>query len=392
MMTILIFLLILGTLVLVHELGHFIVARRNGVVAEEFGFGFPPRIIGTYKDRQGKRRWVFGNKEIENEIKEREETVYSINLIPLGGFVKIKGEDGGDKQDQDSFAAKSVWVRFKILAAGVAMNFLLGIFLLTIAFWIGLPELVDDQTNDPAARIQIAQVMPGSPAEQAGISLGDEILAVGMIGQEGMPVQTIKQFQDTVSSNAGKTIDITVKKAGSGNIEIVKATPREIAPEGQGLLGVQLARTKFVSYPLGKSFLLAVEATVNLITAILVFLKDFFVQLVSEQKVAADVAGPVGIAVLTGQAAKLGLAYILQFAAMLSINLAVINFFPFPALDGGRIIFLWVEKLKGSPVSQKVEGMVHAFGFIFLISLMLLVTVKDFRSLNLLSKIKDLFM
>jgi len=102
------------------------VARRNGVVAEEFGFGFPPRIIGTYKDRQGKRRWVFGNKEIENEIKEREETVYSINLIPLGGFVKIKGEDGGDKQDQDSFAAKSVWVRFKILAAGVAMNFLLG--------------------------------------------------------------------------------------------------------------------------------------------------------------------------------------------------------------------------------------------------------------------------
>jgi len=176
--TIIVFILILGILVLAHELGHFLVAKRNGVGAEEFGFGFPPRIVGIYKDKKGKRRIVWGNKSVEKIIRKEDETVYSINLIPIGGFVKITGEDGENKKNPKSFASRNAWIRFKILFAGVGMNFILGVFLLAVAFQIGLPEAVEDSASDNEAKIQIAQVVKNSPAEEYEIEMGDEILAV----------------------------------------------------------------------------------------------------------------------------------------------------------------------------------------------------------------------
>lgn len=388
--TIFIFLLILAVLVLAHEMGHFIMARRNGVIADEFGFGFPPRVIGTYKDKDGKRRWVFGNREIEEEVKHQEETVFSINLIPLGGFVKIKGEDGEGKDDPSSFAAKSIWQRFQMLVAGVVMNFILGILLLIVAFWMGLPEMVEEGQNVPGAIVQIAQVMPKSPAQQAGIQLGDEILAIKIDGQE-FPITEIQQFQDITKQNAGKEMIVKLKHPDQNSPVELKVTPRAAAPEGQGLLGVMLAKTAIVRHSFFESVWLALKTTYNLIIAIISFLGMLIAKLFTARPVSNEVAGPVGIAVMTGQAAKLGLAYLFQFAAMLSINLAVINIFPLPALDGGRIFFLLVEKIKGSPISQKMEGILHTTGFVVLLALMLLITIKDFFNFGIVDKIKGLF-
>lgn len=388
--TIIIFFVILATLVLVHELGHFIVARRNGVASEEFGFGFPPRLVGTYKDKEGKRRWVFGNKEIEEEIKNKEETVYSINLIPLGGFVRIKGEDGGHKNEKDSFSSKSVWPRFKIISAGVAMNFVLAVVLFTAAFTMGLPESIEDDQNPAGAKVQIAQVSPDSPAREAGLQIGDEVARFSA-GNTPVVVNSIEQLQNLIRENAGKKVFFEVIHPGEDDVSQITVNIRSEAPEGQGLTGIVLVKTAFVRHSFFESLWLAVQTTFSMILAIFLFLGDLLFRLFTSRPISADVAGPVGIAVMTGQVAKLGLAYIFQFAALLSVNLAVINFFPFPALDGGRAVFLLVEKIKGSPVSQKVEGVVHTVGFIFLLGLMLLVTVRDFMNFDIVEKIKGIF-
>ena len=390
LLTIIVFFLILGLLVLVHELGHFVVARRNGVTAEEFGFGFPPRLIGTYRDRNGKRKWVFGNKQIEEEIKDKEETIYSINAIPLGGFVKIKGEDGEDKGDPKSFAAQSIWKRFKILSAGVFMNFVLGFVLFVIAFMIGLPEVIDDADQVPGSKIQVAEIAADSPASAAGLQIGDELVMVSVAETDIQP-KTIAQFQEITKQYAGSEITLKVKHPGDENIVESKVTPRLNPPEGEGALGIVLVKTAFVPHGPFESVKRAAETTYNMISAIILFLGDLLARIFTGRKVEADVAGPIGIAVLTGQVTKMGFAYILQFAAMLSLNLGVINFFPFPALDGGRVLFLLIEKIKGSPVSQKLEGIIHMAGFMFLIGVMILVTIRDFMNFDILDRIKGIF-
>lgn len=390
MSTFIVFILILGVLVLVHELGHFLVAKRNGVISDEFGFGFPPRIFGTYKDKKGRRKWVFGNKEIGNDLKNEDETVYSFNLIPLGGFVKIRGEDGEDKKDKKSFANQTIWVRFKILFAGVLMNFILAIVLFSLAFQIGLPESVGDDYKAEDAKIQIAQVVKDSPAEEMGLEMGDRVLSIQT--EEGlMPVSKIKTFQEVIENNKGKEISINIEREGEEELLVLKSEIREEAPEGQGLLGVQLVRTTFARYGFFEATWMAIQTSFSMILAILVFLGDLIVRLFSSQPVTADVAGPVGIAVMTGKMVQFGLAYVFQFVALLSINLAVINLLPIPALDGGRILFLLIEKIKGAPLSQKLEGTANAIGFFLLILLMVFVTVKDFTNFGIVDRIKDLF-
>jgi regulator of sigma E protease len=390
MSTFIIFIIILGVLVLVHELGHFLVAKRNGVISDEFGFGFPPRIIGTYKDKQGKRRWIFGNKEIGSDLKNENETIYSFNLIPLGGFVKIRGEDGEDKEDKKSFANQTIWVRFKILFAGVLMNFILAIVLFSLAFQIGLPESVGDDYQADEAKIQIAQVVKDSPAEEMGLEMGDRVLSIQT--EEGlMSVNKIKTFQELIENNRGKEISMNIEREGEEDLLVLKSEIREEAPEDQGLLGVQLVRTTFARYGFFEATWMAVQTSFSMILAILVFLGDLIVRIFSSQPVTADVAGPVGIAVMTGKMVQFGLAYVFQFVALLSINLAVINLLPIPALDGGRIFFLLIEKIKGTPLSQKLEGTANAIGFLLLILLMVFVTVKDFANFGIVDKVKGLF-
>ena len=394
MTTLIVFLLILGLLVLVHELGHFWIAKRNGVLSEEFGFGFPPRIAGVYKNKKGNWKWVFGNKQIDSTVKHEEETVYSINLIPLGGFVKIRGEDGEDKKDKKSFSGQSIWVRFKILFAGVGMNFILAVVLFSLAFQIGLPESIDDDNPAQDAKVQIAQVVQGSPADEMGLEMGDE--AISVVDRFGVTtkINKITDFQNVIKKNKGQEVLIGVVRGSTdeeAEVEFLNTVVREEAPEGQGLLGVQLVRTTFVKMGFFESIWAAVHTTFSMIITIVVFLIDFLVRLFSAQPVGAEVAGPVGIAVMTGKMAELGLAYVLQFAALLSVNLGVINLLPFPALDGGRIFFLLVEKIKGNPISQKFEGAANAIGFFLLIGLMVLVTIKDFANFEVVDKIKNIF-
>ena len=376
MPTIIIFILVLGVLVLVHELGHFITAKRNGVGVEEFGFGFPPRLVGTYKDKTGKRRWIFGNKEIEEEIKDREETIYSLNLLPLGGFVKITGEDGGEKSNEKSFANKSVWVRFKILIAGVTMNIILAVVLFSLAFWMGLPEMLSDNDTNTNIPITITMVGSNSPAEKVGLQSGDQLYRVKIEGKE-IVLNSISQFQKIISENKGKKIALVVQHPGENKQEDIKVTPRENPPAGEGAIGIGLAKTKVVKHGFLESVKLGFLTTWNMAVMIFLFLGKLIASPFTHQSVAGDVTGPIGIAKMSGQAAKLGLAFLMQFTAMLSVNLAIINVLPFPGLDGGRILFLIIEKIKGSPLKQSLEQKINTVGFMFLLALMAVVIVKD---------------
>lgn len=382
MLTILIFVVLLGLLVFVHELGHFLTAIRNGIRVDEFGFGFPPRILGIVKDETtGKYRFVWGSKEMPSG-----KTVYSLNWIPLGGFVKIAGEDGHDTSDPESFAGKSAWVRIKVLGAGVAMNFLFAWFLISIVLMLGLPQPIDPSEHGkyPDARIQILSIGKGTPAEAMGLSMGDAILSLN-----GKRMTSLEQVSEEIKSHKGQQITVEVDRFGK--MLTLSGTPRTEYPENEGALGISFSETAVVSYPWYEAIYQGGITTYNITMAIFEAFGKMIASLFGAEKTALDVTGPVGIVYLTKQMSDLGLPYLLQFAALLSINLGIINILPIPALDGGRILFILIEKLKGSPVSRRVEGMIHQIGFVLLLLLMLLVTVRDFAQFDILGKITRLF-
>lgn len=367
------FILVLGTLILVHELGHFLTARIFGVKAEEFGFGYPPRIFGWVKDDEGKTKFI-GHKTDSANFKN---TVWSLNLLPLGGFVRIKGEDGENKAEPDSFGSRPVWQRFFMLFAGVFMNFVLCFVLLSIGFMAGIPSMVDDNPdpnlNAVNPKIQVISVMPASPAEQAGIQVGDEILSIN-----NEPIKSISEVQELTSKNKNHEITLVISRATKKIT--YHLTPVSGSADAPGKIGTGLVKTAIVSYPWYESIYRGAVATITLTIAILTAFANLIADLFRTGTVSADVAGPVGIAVMTGQVAKLGWVYVMQFAALLSVNLAIINILPIPALDGGRILFLIIEKIKGSPVKQSREAAIHQIGFILLIALMALVIFRDIKT------------
>lgn len=355
LLTILVFVLILGLLIFIHELGHFVVAKRAGMKVEEFGFGFPPRIFGI----------------------RRGETLYSINWIPLGGFVKILGEDGGSAAAEDprAFGNKGFGPRFAVLVAGVAMNFLLGWFLLFLGFAVvGVPtEVTKDlnlyQAKVSQAEIAIVAIEKNSPAETAGLKVGDVIVSV-----DKKKFENIEELINYTKSHAGSTVVYELKRGRK--IFRLDITPRANPPPGGGAVGFAPAKIAVVTYPVFQAIGLSAQAlfykTVNILFAFSELLKN----LLTSGKLIEGLSGPVGIAVLTRDFATLGLVYLVQFIATLSINLAVINGFPFPALDGGRVLFLLVEKIRGVK-SVKWEQVANAIGFALLILLMVAVTFRD---------------
>lgn len=355
MISIIIFIIILGILILAHEWGHFISARRAGLKVEEFGFGFPPSL---FKFKKG-------------------DTVYSINLIPFGGFVKILGEDGTSPSAPESFASKSPGVKSRIIASGVAMNFLLALILIIIGFNVGLPSAVDE-TNQAFAhdiKIQVGLVASNSPAAKAGIKIGDAIYAVDKI-----PVAEVSILQDYIKTKLGQDVVLGIKR-GSENFEL-QVQPRLQPPQGEGPLGIALVKTGIIRYPWYKSVWLGLKSTVILTYAILEGFWGLLTGLVSTGHIAGEISGPVGIAVLTTQAVNLGFAYVLQLVVLLSLNLAILNLLPFPALDGGRLLFLAIEKIKGSPVSPKIENAFHLVGLVLLLTLAVFVTWQDILKLR----------
>jgi regulator of sigma E protease len=386
MITVLIFILILGLLVFVHELGHFVVARRNGVRAEEFGFGFPPRIFGIYKNEKGKRKIFWGSKEVKSS-----DTIYSANWIPLGGFVKIRGEDGEEKNNPESFAAKGSFARVRILAAGVLMNLFLAMVLFSFSFYLGVPQLAEEVTGGNVAneKIQIVEVGKSTPAEAMGLRMGDEIL--GAVNSEGQLAKfaSVEDVQKYIGENKGSQLVFSIRR-GKEELKLT-GVPRTEFPEGEGPLGIGLAKTVEVRYPWYQAIVKGVEYTFSLIFTFITFLAGLVWKLIAGRPAGIDVSGPVGIAVLTGQVAQLGFGYLLRFTAMLSVNLAIINALPIPALDGGRILFILIEKIKGSPLSQKFEQRAHNIGFALLISLMIFVTFRDVMKFEILEKVKNLF-
>lgn len=368
-----------------HELGHYLIAIRNGIKAEEFGFGFPPRIVGAVKNEKTKKyEIIWGNREVKSK-----NTIFSLNWIPLGGFVNIKGENGSAVKEKDSFVSKSAWIRIKVLAAGVTMNFILAWFLLAIVFAQGAPESIEDTQKVKDAKVQISQVMDATPAKEMGLSIGDQVLKICALGQECQSISKVEELKNYINKNKGQEIVLTIVR-GTDTLEL-KGIPRTEFPDNQGALGVGLARTALIQYPWYESIGRGLKAVVDITVLIVVTLFSLLAQLLSGTKPAMDVAGPIGIAIMTKQVSALGFTYVLQFAAMLSINLAIINILPFPALDGGRIFFILVEKLKGSPVNQKFENMANSVGMLLLLLLMVVVTFHDFIQFEIVEKIKSIF-
>jgi len=349
--TALILIIVLSLLVFVHELGHFLTAKRAGIRVDEFGFGFPPRAYSV----------------------KRGGTVYSINWIPLGGFVKIKGESGEHASDKDSFASKPLHVRALVLSAGVIMNIVLCWVLLSVGYLIGLPQIVDEGLSPYAritdSKIQVSTVLEGSPAERAGIKSGDTILKVS-----GVPVTDAQQVRDAALISPG---DVFMSVARDGKNIDFAITPERLAIIGKPGIGVALAKTGLVSYPAHIAPLEGAHATWVLTSDILSAFGGLIRDLFVDRKVSVELSGPVGIAFITADVAKLGFRYILQFTALLSINLAIINIFPIPALDGGRLAFLLVEAVRRKPLGRNIETITHNVGFALLMTLVVVITFRD---------------
>lgn len=369
--TIIVFALVLSVIVFIHELGHFSTARKFGVKVDEFGLGLPPRIFGVRKV-DGKFKFVWGKNEIENNSP----TVYSLNWIPVGGFVKIKGESGEEAGAIDSFASKPVWKRSVMIVAGVVMNVILCMILLSIGFGIGMPASLDENLNEKAVvsnqSIQVIQLMPDSQAKLAGLQVGDVISKV-----DGKEFNNIAELNSFLSSSGDKELGFEITRGSqtiNKNIKVGKYTFQDKEITG---IGVGLIETAVVRYPWYLAIYKGVVATFIWMMAIIVAFATVIKNLIVGAPTGVEVAGPVGIAVLTGQAAQMGFIYLLQFTALLSLNLAIINILPFPALDGGRLFFLIMEKIRGRAVKQEWENLIHNIGFLILMVLVLLVTFSD---------------
>jgi regulator of sigma E protease len=353
-MTLLLFLLILSVLVFAHELGHFVMAKRAGMKVDEFGFGFPPRLFGV----------------------KRGDTLYSVNAIPLGGFVRIKGESGEHRADADSFSSKSLWARFLVLIAGVTMNVLVAGLLYGIGFTVGMPTVLDGglpASAEVADRaLEVMAVTPESPAAVGGIVSGDTIVSL-----DGHLFETADAARSYIFEHGDQGIEVVVQKT-DGTFVTYPLTAADIPETQIHGLGVGIVTTGIVSYPTHLALVYGFGGAFTATRDVAWAFVDLIKTVVVEQKVNVELSGPVGIAVMTGEVAKLGFVYVLQFAAILSVNLAVINILPFPALDGGRLLFLFIEAVRRRAVDEKTEAVVHNIGFALLMALVVLVTYRDF--------------
>jgi regulator of sigma E protease len=438
--TVVYFLLVLSVLVLVHEIGHFIFARRFGVRVEEFGLGYPPRALTLWRENgmiqiQSKKirvprkfvlppavqpgSWVVYKTAMENgremltaidpidqesrvpegsgpspsaaanaaprgaraegivrstavgtagsrvpaasQVQDLDRgTIYTLNWLPLGGFVRMTGEE--NPSDPRSFAAARPWKRAIILAAGAGMNVLLAIVVFTIIAMAGM--------SNPIELVSITAVSPGSPAEGAGLQPGDRLVTIN-----GIPVQNRTDVTRAAFDLSGQPVTLELKR-GKDNVTVT-LTPRNKPPKNEGRIGItmaaQLLREETVSYPLWQAIPFGISRTFD--TGGQIF--TGFRRMV-DGSAPVEVGGPVKIAQYTNLAAQLGFLTLMEFTALLSVNLAIINMFPFPALDGGRLVFVVLEALRrGKRVSPEKESLVHFVGMAILLIMMALITFSD---------------
>ena len=354
-LTIITFIAILVVLVMVHELGHFLAAKACGVYVEEFAFGFPPRI------------WS----------KKYKETRYSINAIPLGGYVKMLGELE-EHPDPRAFENQSRFKRFLISVAGVVMNILLAWLILDIGFTVGMAPIVSTAKSIPGeilkSEVMIAEVMKDSPADSAGLEPGD-IVSGAVVEGKNITIESTKDLSDLSFSSKGKEITLNYKAVKDNSDQSKEVT---VSNDPDAPLGVVVIEQGVVRVPWYKAPYVALRETVKIFQLTFLFLKKFFVRAVFSTEIVQGIGGPVAIYTYTGTAVKAGIMAILQFIAILSTNLALVNILPFPALDGGRILFVLSEIIaRRKLVKQRAEQIIHTLGFALLILMVAVLTYKD---------------
>lgn len=374
-MAILAFIILLTALILVHELGHFWSARRAGIRVEEFGLGLPPRLLGLQRNpATGRLQIVPG---FWSKRRPAATTVYSFNLLPIGGFVKIFGEDGLSERDPRSFASQTWWVRVRTILAGVVMNMALAIILLTIGFAVGTPIAARDAADPQALadiKIQIAFIAPNSPADTAGFKAGDAIVEMRRESEILKPKE-IGEIQEFITRFAGEPIAFTLTRGKTVLSRTV--TPRLDPPAGEGALGIAMEKTGVERLPIPAALWKGATISFSLTRDFAAALFDILARLFVQGRVPTELAGPIGIAAIVTDASQLGFSYLLRLSAIISINLAVLNSLPFPGLDGGRLLFLLIEKIKGSPVPRRAEQLAHSIGLALLLFAIVAVSILD---------------
>lgn len=361
-MSIVIFLIILSALVIVHELGHFFVARFFGIRVDEFGLGFPPRA-----------KTLFSWKG----------TPFTLNWLPFGGFVKIFGENPEPEQssvqgesrviESDSFQSKNRAIQSAVLVAGVAGNFFFAWVLISIGFMIGLPTSsgLSLPISDP--RIVVTSSIADSPADLAGLISGDEIVTVN-----GEAVSTPEEVSEIIS-NSRDPVVFEIKREEEIYTKVIK--PEEGIVSDRLAIGVSMDVVGIAKLPLHQAVWHGLETTSELTVMIAVSVVTFIFQALGGSADFSSVTGPVGIVGLVGDATALGFIYLLTFTALISINLSIINLLPFPALDGGRLLFVIIESITRRRVPPRVFNLVNTAGFALLILLMVLITFHDIRNI-----------
>lgn len=351
-MTLIIFIITLSILVLVHEFGHFLMAKKMGVKVEEFGIGLPPRLFGIKKG----------------------ETLYSVNLLPIGGFVKLFGEEYDELSHKSkskinknrTFVDKKPWQKTLIVLGGVIGNFLLG--------WLIFSYLVTQGVPVPTNKVVVESVTKNSPAYTAGLQEKDVIKKI-IYSDKTINLTSSTTLIEETKRSAGKNMSLLIQR---GQRELaVNLIPRLNPPKGEGPLGV--AVTSFVEkkYPWYTAPFYGLVEAFSITSKIATELGKMLLGFITFQKQNVDVAGPVGIANLAGQAVKFGRNAFLEFLALLSLNLAIMNILPFPALDGGRLVFVLYEGITKKKPNKNFEKYTNLIGFVVLLSLAALITVSD---------------
>lgn len=339
MLTFIASVVIFGLLIFFHELGHFIVAKRLGIGVIEFAIGFGPKAVS----------------------RQIGETIYSLRVFPLGGFVRLVGEDPEEVEEEGSFQKQPVWRRFAVIVSGPIMNFILAVLLFSLIYFafIGVP--VYQSTA-------IGELVPGGRAEQAGLMAGDRIISVA--GED------VAKWHDLVALiNAHPETEITIELERENQLQSITVTPQRDPQAGVGLIGIWPQTRMFAVFP---SLSLGITHTVSFLQ----FIAVSIMQMVTG-RVAPDVVGPVGIIQIVGEVARTGVVNLLSLAAIISLNLGFLNLLPIPALDGSRLMFLVVEGIRGRPVDPHKESFVHFVGFTVLILLMIVIAYRDLVRLNI---------
>jgi regulator of sigma E protease len=358
-MSVIIFIIVLGVLIFVHELGHFLVAKKSGIRVDEFAVGFPPKVFSFKKGG----------------------TTYSLNMIPFGGYVKIYGENAEDESvdpnAKDSFVNKNHFIQAAVLVAGVTFNIIFAWFLFFIVLMAGSPTVVDQENRNDIkdAKVTITNIQENSPAQKAGLKVGDTI---NLIGDKKNTFTnsdlTVEKVQETIAGSDG-SIKLGINRAGQ-NTEI-SLVPEIKTDQDKKIIGIGLEEIGTYALPVHKGFIQSFVMTYNAITLIATNLFEFLGKAFTGKASLNEVSGPVGIVGIVGEAATFGFIYLLSFTAFISINLAILNVLPLPALDGGRLVMVFIEGITRKRIKPVIVNWINGVGFLLLILLMLVITAND---------------